>query len=479
MNKPPPSDNAAAQLRAVLTSTDHLTVNPNGDLVIEGCVASDLLAQYGSPLYVISEATLRANYRRVCRAFGKVWPASVNVLYAIKANTTLAVRAILHQEGAGGDCFGEAEMHATFLAGADPAKVALNGSNKSYQDLRRAAELGVMVNVDAEDEIDMLAELAKQLGKELRVGLRLKSLTPEYSRQETDYFGLAPGALTEYVRRVKWGFTVDAAEPLVRRLKTLPGIDFRGYHFHIGRASRDPGFQQRWATALADAVLERHRRTVFVPAVLASGGGWLRQRDPESRSLALNSITVEEYATTACTVLLERLEEVGMTVPELWVEPGRYVVGNAVVLLGTVGASKRDLGLKWVNVDISTNNLPRIDTSGSAYHVLPASNMQRPCTETVTIVGPTCTDSIIGADRLMPALHRGEPVAVLDAGMYAESASTQFNSQPRPATVLVNGDDVEVVKERETVADVFAKHRIPERLRSIAVHASGVGAFPS
>ena len=192
----------------------------------------------------------------------------------------------------------------------------------------------------------------------------------------------------------RWRGTVDAAEPLVRRLKTLPGIDFRGYHFHIGRASQEPGFQQRWATALAYSVLELHRRTGFVPAVLDIGGGWVRERDPESRSLALNNIAVEEYATTACTVLLERLEEVGMTVPELWVEPGRYVVGNAVVLLGTVGASKRDLGLKWVNVDISTNNLPRIDTSGSAYHVLPASDMQRPCTETVTIVGPTCTDSI-------------------------------------------------------------------------------------
>ena len=457
------SMNPAAQLPDVLTPTDHLAVSSQGELMIEECGVRGLLARFGSPLYVISEATLRANYQHLHTTFRKLWPRTINVLYAIKANSTLAVRAILHQEGAGGDCFGEGEFHATFQAGADPSKVVFNGSNKSCDDLRRATELGVMINIDSEDEIDILTELARELGVEIPVGLRLKCFTPQYGDQKTDYF-LLPDGLAEYVRGIKWGFTVDAAEPLVRRLNALQGIDFRGFHFHIGRASQDPSFQRRWASSLADSVVELHRRTGFIPAVLDIGGGWARQREPESRSLALNPYSLEEYATAACGILRSRLEEARITLPELWIEPGRYIIGNAVVLLGTVGAIKRDLGLTWVNLDFSTNNLPRIDTSGSVYHILAASEMKRAFSESVTFVGPTCVDSVIGTDRRMPALRRDDPIAVLDAGMYAESASTQFNSLPRPATVLVNGATAEIVKERETVADIFSKHRIPDRL---------------
>src|SRR5262249_15526351 len=114
--------------------------------------------------------------------------------------------------------------------------------------------------------------------------------------------------------------------------------------------------------------------------------------------------------------------------------------------------------------DASTNNLMRIDTSGSAYHVLPASGMERHSNEPARVVGATCTDSIIAPDCCLPRMARGEPLAILDAGMYAEVASTQLNAVPRPATVLVNGDDVELVKRRETIDDVFATHCIPDRL---------------
>src|SRR5699024_9325988 len=113
----------------------------------------------------ISEATLRANYRRVAAAFTAEWPAPVRVLYAIKANNNLAVRAIMHSEGAGSDCFGTAEMYATFMGGADPATVVLNGSNKTHEELRKAVELGVTVNIDSEEEIGVLDGLAAAAGK--------------------------------------------------------------------------------------------------------------------------------------------------------------------------------------------------------------------------------------------------------------------------------------------------------------------------
>jgi diaminopimelate decarboxylase len=451
------------RLAEVLTRTDHLTVNRDGDLLIEGCSAPSLLDEYGSPLYVVSEATLRANFRRIQRAFADHWPMPINVLYAIKANNNLAIRAIMTEEGAGGDCFGEGEFHATFAGGADPAKVVLNGSNKSPSLIRQAVSRGVTINIDAEDELAIIEECAADIGATARVKIRLKVVSEAYNEVVTDYFG--GDRLADYVRRSKWGFSTEAAAPLIERILASSGMELIGYHFHIGRTTNDVRFSRLWAEALSEIVATLYRRTGFAPEVLNIGGGWPRERDPESRSLRLNPTPVEDYAAAVCSTLLAALEKAGLAIPYLWLEPGRFIVGNAAVLLARVGAIKRDLGMTWVNLNASTNNLMRIDTSHSAHHVFPATGLDRPATQHVILVGETCIDSILSPDAEMPDLSRGDAVVILDAGMYAETSSTQLNGIPRPATVLVSGGVSDLIKERETVADLFAKHRIPDRLR--------------
>jgi len=221
------------QLAAILTETDRLSVNSAGDLLIEEMSASRLLQQFGSPLYVFSEATLRDNYRRIQTAFREAWPEPVNIMYAIKANTNLAVRAILHQEGAGGDCFSEGEIYATFEAGADPDKIALNGGYKSPASLRLAVEHGIVINIDAESEIEQLRSICQSLEKRVRVNIRLKPMNDAYNEIRTDYFG--SDKLAEYVRRVKWGFSVKAALSLIERIQAVPELQLVGFSFHIGR----------------------------------------------------------------------------------------------------------------------------------------------------------------------------------------------------------------------------------------------------
>jgi len=450
------------QLNAVLTPTDRLSVNSDGDLFIEDMSAAQLLQQFGSPLYVFSEATLRENYRRIRRAFTDVWPEPVNIMYAIKANTNLAVRAILNQEGAGGDCFSEGEIYATFKAGADPDKIALNGGYKSENSLHTAVERGMVVNIDAESEIDQLPAICQSLGKQVRVNIRLKPMNDAYNEIRTDYFG--GDQLAEYVRRVKWGFSVEVALGLIHRIQGIPELQLTGFSFHIGRVGQGTAFFANYGNALANMVVEIHRATGFAPQILDIGGGWPRERDPESKSLAMNTTPVEACVQATCREILSVLQSASIPIPTLWVEPGRFIVGNASILLSTVGTIKNDLGLTWVNIDAGTNDLPRIDTSGSAYHVLAASGMNRPADHVVDVVGPICSDSIMGRDINMPDMQAGDHVAILDSGMYSESASTQFNSIPRPATVLVNGSSAEIIKEREQVSDVFRQHRIPERL---------------
>lgn len=452
----------ADYLDAVRTRSDSLTVDENGELLIEGAAAADLLQRFGSPLYVFSEATLRENYRRIRSAFDSQWPQPVNIMYAIKANTNLAIRAILNHEGAGGDCFSEGELFATFEAGADPAKIALNGSLKSEMSLRIAVERGVTVNIDAADEPKRLQEICRALGTAVKVNIRLKPLSPSYDRIQTDYFG--GDALAEYIRRVKWGFSVEGAVALIEGIRKIPELQLVGFSSHVGRVSQDIRFFEGYADALGGMVVAINAETGFAPQVLDIGGGWPRERDPESRSLALNRTPVEDYVQATCSELLRQFRAAGLRVPQLWVEPGRFIVGNSSVLLATVGTVKSDLGLTWVNIDAGSNDLPRIDTSGSAYHVIAASGMHRPAEEVVDVVGPICIDSLVGRDIRMPQLQPGDRVVVLDSGMYSESASTRFNSIPRPATVLVNGGSAEVIHERESVNDLFRLHRIPGRL---------------
>lgn len=459
----------------ILTTTDSIGVSDGGDMLMEECRAVDIIGEFGSPVYVVSESALRANYRRIRDAFQSRWPAKVNILYAIKANNNLAVRAILAEEGAGGDCFGEAELYATFLAGADPEKVVMNGSSKSEAEIRRAVELNVRVNVDAEDEIAILRRVAADTGIEARANLRLKIAPEDLDRFGSDYFGIPAGSgVKDFLEHEKWGFSSGRAVELIEELRGTPGVVVDGYNVHMGRLARDPQAYFVSAAELGRTVRRLHEATGFWPRLLDIGGGWARTRDPEARTLELNPHSIEEYAEATCTALMAELEGASGPLPALWLEPGRYIVGNAVTLLATVGAVKRDGEHTWVHVDASTNNLMRIDTSGSHYHIVAAQDMDRPQSMSSMVVGPTCVHSVLGVDRRLPELKRGEVLAILDAGMYAETASTQFNGVPRPATVLVSGSRLDLIKERETIQDVFHKHRIPERFRARAGRATVV-----
>ena len=454
-------------LKEWLTPQDHLDVSPGGTLMVDGVSARDLVRDFGSPLYVMSEKTLRENYRRIRAAFVQNWPAPVNVMYAIKANPNHAVRAVLHDEGAGGDCFSMGEIHATFAGGADPRKIVVNGSLKSDEIITRAIELGLCINMDSEEEVDAVERIAARLDKEVRVAIRIKVVPEDYFRDFTsdcfkrpDFFG--------GMRRSTWGETLPAAARIIQRLKGHPHLHMFGYHTHIGRASPDPAMFAAIGGELARIVAALHKETGFAPVMIDLGGGWARERDPEASGKLRNPNPIEAYAAAVCDALLQVFNVEGTPVPELWMEPGRYIVGNAGVFLTTVGLVKRsdDLGMTWVNVDSSTNNLPQIDLFGYVYMVIAAERMQDPIDATADLVGNTCVPSVFKRDCPLPALKAGDLVAVLDAGMYAEAKGHHFNSLPLPATVMVSNGQAFLIRRRETLDDVFATMVLPERLRA-------------
>jgi len=456
----------AALLALIRAPTDRLAVDAAGVLTVGGVPATDLVARFGSPLQVAVEETVRANYRRIRVAFAAHWPAPVNILYSIKCNNNLAIRAILSAEGAGGDCCGLGELYASLAGGADPRLLVMNGSNKSAADVAAAVELGITINVDSTDEIDYLRVAVARCGKPASVNLRLKVLPEDLERHLLESYRTQEGA-AEGVRRVKWGFTLAAAVPLVQALLSSDGIRLKGFSAHIGHQSNRPEAFAAVAGAFGRAVAALMRQTGVRPEVLDIGGGWAQHREPSARQFAVNSFAIEDYARAATAALRRELGD-GIERAALWIEPGRYITSNAQLLLATVGATKRDAGYVWAHVDASTNDLPRIESGRHWYHVLPASRMTDAMAETTEIVGGTCFKSVLAAARAMPCLKRGDIVALVDTGTYAEVFANQFNAVPRPATVLVSPAGVELIRNRETVAEIFANHVIPVRLGQMA-----------
>jgi diaminopimelate decarboxylase len=445
--------------------SEFIGADARGHLHIEQCAARDLIERFGSPLYVTSEQQIRRNYRRLVTAFRERYADNrVVVLYAVKANNNLAIRRIFHQEGAGCDCFGLAELWATFAGGADAEKVVLNGSNKSEEELREAVRLGVTVTVDCLEELEMLNAIAAGCGRRSPIHLRLKPRLEGFD----GVFGMFSDQIdvTHVVQSWKWGMTFDEALATARRAQALRGVELVGLHCHIGRQTGEVSPYRAQVRAVVEQATALRRQTGWRPRVFDLGGGFAHGRDPEGRQSVAHVPAIEEFAEAITAALRAELAAQRFPPPVIEFEPGRFLIGNTTVLLATVGVVKRtpDLGRVWVNVDCSTNQLTRIMSRGDYYHILAAEKLNEAATEQAEVVGPLCMPDVLGAGRMLPPLQRGDVVAFLDAGMYAETTSSQFNGQPRPATVLVNGTDAEIIKQRETVADVFALHRVPERL---------------
>ena len=440
-----------------------IRVDDDGALWVEGRAAADLAEEYGTPLYVTSEAQIRANVRRLRQSFEARWQR-VTLLFATKSNANLAIRRVLVEEGVGGDCFGLGELTLSLRAGVAPELLVLNGSNKQPPELRAALETGVTINIDDPSELDAVAGLAEQLGRPADVCLRVlpfsyadpTTLDPELAKIAAD------------TSHDKWGMDRQTIVDAVPRALESEWLRLRGLHLHVSRLRPTPEAFELAARLIAACIAELHERFGWQPELLDFGGGFPHERDPESGAPSGSHAvgTPEEYAEAITSTLRKALADRSLDEPHLLLEPGRRLVSNATVLLTRVGVVKRlPTGTTtWVNVDASTNHVPRVALQGYYYEIVHAANGLEAGDVEVSVVGPTCVPDILGEHRSLPAPGSGDLLAVLDVGGYAEVLSSQFNLLPRPATVLVDGDSCEVIRRRETIDDLLATQAVPDRL---------------
>ncbi|MBL8044957.1 MAG: diaminopimelate decarboxylase [Anaerolineales bacterium] len=398
-------------------------------LYCEGVPLVALAAEFGTPLYVYSANTVRAQYRRLAAAFAPLQP---QICYAVKANGNLSLLQLLREAGAGFDIVSGGELYRALAAGADASRIVFAGVGKTDAELVQGLEANVgWFNVESADELLRLNTLAAARGQTATVALRLNP-------------GVAPDThhhISTGGARSKFGLPVAEARALLRRAADFPALNIAGLHIHIGSqmAAVQPTLQ---AMAVALDLMQEFSALT----TLDLGGGFPVQYQPTGAHAS-----IEEFAA----LMIEKLQ------PFLgrWhfhLEPGRYLVANSAVLLTQVQAIKIMDGQRVVVVDTGMHHLLRPALYESQHEILPLSAAP-PLEAACVVAGPICESTdVLARNRFLPELKPGDYLAIADVGAYGMSMASNYNAHPRPAEVLVDGRATRLIRRRETYADLVA-----------------------
>jgi len=449
----------------------HLSVDVGGELHVEQVPARELAERFGTPLHVISGSRLRQNYRRIRDAFASRWSAGVNVHFAIKSNPAIAVRRILTQEGAGGDCLGVPELHVSLVAGTPPERLVLNGNNKPDDAIELAVRCGARINVDDLDEVERVAAMARAAERVVTVGIRSKPDRGALEEQSSEMAALSIGA---YAELSKWGLEPDDAVAAARAILARPELRLVGLHYHLGRHLSEPELFEDMAPGLAHLSQRLQREAGWAPGSVTLGGGFTQGRDPFFRNSGALAAwpqaaddfvaPIEDFAEAVCSELQRRFSERGLPLPVLGLEPGRYITASAGVTLTRVGTVKQGRARRWVMVDSPGTHLG-LSRSPRDAHAIVVADGSAPDHEVVCdVVGPLCVVDVIAQQATLPAVGPGALLCVLDTGAYADGEASNANSIGRPAVILVEAGRADEIRRRETLGDVFGRDRVPPHL---------------
>ncbi len=410
--------------------------NYRGDeLFAEDVPLQSVAERFGTPCYVYSRATLERHWHAFDRAFAS---HPHLICYAVKANSNLAVLNVLARLGSGFDIVSVGELERVLRAGGAPEKIVFSGVGKRKDELRRALEVGIRCfNVEVAEELDRLDAIAGSLGCRAPVSLRVN---PDVDARTHPY--IATG-----LKENKFGIAMDQALDEYRRAAAMPNLDIIGIDCHIGS-------QLTEAAPFLDAL----DRVLAVAETLAQRGIRIHHLDlGGGLGIRYEDEAPPEPAAYA-QALLQRLNGADY---EIILEPGRAIAGNAGILLTRVEYLKPTREKNFAIVDAAMNDLLRPSLYGAWQEIVPLVKNSSAPIATYDIVGPVCeTGDFLGKGRRL-ALIVGDLLAVRSAGAYGFSMSSNYNSRPRPAEVMVAGDRAHLVREREQVVHLWIGEQIP------------------
>lgn len=404
-----------------------------GELYAESVPLADIARQFSTPCYVYSRAMLTESFGQFDEGFAA---RDHLICYAVKANSNLAVLNTFARLGAGFDIVSGGELARVMAAGADPGKVVFSGIGKTTGEMRAALEAGIFCfNVESASELERLNRVAGEMGKVAPVSLRVN---PDVDAKTHPYISTG-------LKNNKFGVAYDSAFELYGRAAAMPHVAVHGVDCHIGsQLTEIEPFLAALERVLA--LVDRLAAAGIAISHLDLGGGvGIRYRDETPPEIS-------RYAA----LLLKRLEGRDF---KLLLEPGRALVGNAGVLLTRVEYLKRGEAKNFAIIDAAMNDLMR-PALYDAWHDIVPVEPRIGAAENFEIVGPVCeSGDFLGHDRVL-CLEEGDLLAVMSAGAYGMSMSSNYNTRGRAAEVMVDGFEVQLVRERESVESLFSGERI-------------------
>ncbi|HXZ81115.1 MAG TPA: diaminopimelate decarboxylase [Terriglobales bacterium] len=403
-----------------------------GVLHCENIPLQRLAGTYGTPLYVYSASTIRDRYLAFDADFGECPHA---ICYSVKANSNLSILKLLAGLGSGFDVVSGGELERVLRVAPRAAEqVVFSGVGKTAQEMDQALNAGILLfNVESEGEMTLLAQRAAHLHKTARVALRVNP----------DVFAETHPYISTGLQKHKFGVPISAARKLYLEMARLRGLEVAGVSVHIGSqiVSPDP-FR---------AAIERVARLV---RALKSDGHQIRYVDAGGGlGISYHESSAADFPVrlrTYARAITEPLAALGVKV---LLEPGRAVVGPAGVLLTRVLYRKRNGSKRFLVVDAAMNDLIRPSLYGAHHEIVPVAPSSQP-SHKFDVVGPICeTGDFFARDRRLPGASEGELLAILDAGAYGMSISSNYNTRPRAAEVLVEGNSSQLIRRRENIND--------------------------
>ncbi len=408
---------------------DHFNYR-DGQLFAEDVPVADIATRFGTPAYVYSRATLERHYRAYDDALAH---RPHLVCYAVKANSNLAVLNVLARLGAGFDIVSAGELERVIRAGADTSKVVFSGVGKQAWEMRRALEAGVRCfNVESDAELDRLNEVAGELGVRAPISLRVN---PDVDAGTHPYISTG-------LKENKFGIDIAEAPAVYARAAQLPHLEIIGVDCHIGSQ----------LTSVAP-FLDALDRVLALVDELASKGITVRHLDMGG---GLGVRYNDEQPPTPAEYVARLDAKLGERDLELILEPGRSIAANAGILLTRVEFLKCTEHRNFAIIDAAMNDLLRPALYGAWQNIVPAAERDDVEEKTWDLVGPVCeTGDFLGKDRKL-RLAAGDLLAVRSAGAYGFVMSSNYNSRNRPPELMVDGDQVHVIRRRETLDDQLA-----------------------
>jgi len=422
---------------------DTYAVNARGHAEVGGCDLVDLAAEFGTPLYVYDEATLRNRLREYRDSLARLYPGESLVLYAAKAFYGLAMARLVADEGCGLDVVSGGELFLAARAGFPLDRVHFPGNNKSAAEVEAAAAHGIgALVVDSVHEMQLLRALDG--GARVRAMLRVSPGV----KPDTHSF-ISTGQLDS-----KFGFPIETGQALatLQELLAVPQADVVGVHCHIGSQVFDLSAYPAAVERVLDLLVEARQASGFVARELSVGGGLgIAYTDVDDPPRPVDFVRVVAGAVA------EGCRQRGLELPRLLVEPGRSVAGPAGVALYTVGATKEIPGVRtYVSVDGGMGDNIRPKLYGATYQALKAAAPDAAPETTVTIAGKYCESTdILVRDARLPRVAAGDVLAIPASGAYQLTMASTYNYNPRPAAVMVGGGEAHLIRRRETYDDLL------------------------